>query len=337
MPRRTPITDRQIQTVEEALRDRVPRVDPLAEEALRNLKGRRNVILYGPPGTGKTRAALQVRTLWKANEGAESVFLTTFHPSYSYEDFVEGWRPDAEAQGGFQLVPGVLLNAIRTAAKDGSRNVLIVVDEINRGDVARILGEFITFIEHDKRDIQFFTAQNRDQAQKVPKNLFLLGTMNTADKSINLLDTALRRRFTFLQCSPDPGVFDSSPELLAEVEGVQLGMLLVSINRRLAAQNIEPDRQIGHAMLGISKDSEDPNQELRDRLCYDILPLVSDYLHDDPERIRQIMPGFIDEDGNPKRPDQVADIAAALADPAPTPIFDEESEADPGEYEADTQ
>ncbi|MCY3631188.1 MAG: AAA family ATPase [bacterium] len=299
----------------------------MAKEALRNLRGRRNVILYGPPGTGKTRAALQAMTLWKTEEGADSVFLTTFHPSYSYEDFVEGWRPDTSNQSGFQLVPGVLLEAIEAANSDDSRNVLIVVDEINRGDVARIFGEFITFVEHDKRNVEFITAQNRDQLRTVPKNLFLLGTMNTADKSINLLDTALRRRFTFLQCAPDPGVFESSPELLAEVEGVQLSALLVAINRRLAAQNIEPDRQIGHAMLGISMDSSDPEQELRDRLCYDILPLVSDYLYDDPERIRQVMPGFLDDDDSPMSPDQAIDIEAVLAEPEPIP--EEGFEADP--------
>ena len=267
-PLKVQIGDRQIDKIGGFLRDRRPPLDPAAAEALRLLKSRRNVILYGPPGTGKSRAAVQIQKRWAAENSADSVLLTTFHPSYSYEDFVEGWRPDPEAAGGFKLAHGVLLEAIERTRKDPT---LLIIDEINRGDVARIFGEFVTFIEHDKRGIEFTTAQNPQQRHRIPKNLFLLGTMNTADKSINLLDTALRRRFTFVQCPPDPEVFDRSPGLIGAIDGLRLKELLTTINQRLSDHQVETDRQIGHGMLCIPVDSSDPVQELLDRLCYSIL------------------------------------------------------------------
>ena len=259
--------------------------------------------------------AVQIQNQWAAENSADSVLLATFHPSYSYEDFVEGWRPDPEAAGGFKLARGVLLEAVERARGDPT---LLIVDEINRGDVARIFGEFVTFIEHDKRGIEFTTAQNPKQRHRIPKNLFLLGTMNTADKSINLLDMALRRRFTFVQCPPDPEVFDRSPGLIGAIDGIQLKELLTTINQRLADHQVETDRQIGHGMLCIPVDSSDPMQELLDRLCYSILPLVAEYLYGEPDRIQEVLPGLIDDRGLPKRPDEVSDLRVVLGDTAPT-------------------
>ena len=329
MPRRDPITTEQIDQVKEALRNHRPHLDDVAVEAQRLLSNRRNVILYGPPGTGKSRAALQLRTRWMAKNGANSAVLATFHPSYAYEDFVEGWRPDPSATGGFDLSDGVLFEAIDLANEDSDRDILLIIDEINRGDVARIFGEFITFIEHDKRGIDFTTAQTRRRSRQVPNNLFLLGTMNTADKSINLLDTALRRRFAFVLCAPDPEVFDSSPELRSEVGGIQLKELLTTINQRLAHQRVEAERQIGHAMLCIPIDSSDPEQQLLDRLCYEILPLVAEYLYGEPERIREVLPGLVDDNGLPKRPDQVTGIGAVLGEAVLAPVVLEEAAEDP--------
>ena len=301
----------QIQKVVGYLRHRHT-LDPAAAEALRLLKNEHNVILFGPPGTGKSRAALQLRDRWAAEHGAESVTLTTFHPSYSYEDFVEGWRPDPDAAGGFNLVPGVLLETVEWASRNPEGMTLLIIDEINRGDVSRIFGEFVTFIEHDKRDIGFTTAQSRRQPRSIPNNLFLLGTMNTADKSISLLDTALRRRFTFVQCPPDPEVFHRSPELIAAIDGIQLQTILTTINQRLADQQVEADRLIGHGLLCIKTGSHDPRQQLLDQLYYSILPLVSEYLYGEPERVREVLPGLIDDGGLLKHLDDVSDIKALL-------------------------
>ncbi len=317
-----PITPEQQAGVVQALAGLGGALDEAATEALRLLDAKRNVVLYGPPGTGKTRAALQVRQTWLQQNGADSVVLTTFHPSYSYEDFIQGWRPDptpAAQPSGFSLKPGVLLAAIQ-AAKDAAvvdpgRKVLLVIDEINRGDVARIFGEVITFIEHDKRNLEFTTAQDRGTKHEIPSNLYVLGTMNTADKSISLMDVALRRRFAFIPCLPNPGAFEASPDWLGEVGGIDIGELLRKINLRLQAQDIEVDRQVGHALLSVDKASVEPEETLIDRLFYDVLPLVEEYLYADRDAIREVLPGLVDEDGVPQRPTSLAAIAPVLLPP----------------------
>jgi 5-methylcytosine-specific restriction protein B len=293
------------------------------------------VVLYGPPGTGKTRAALQVADRWRAEHGDDSVVLTTFHPSYSYEDFVEGWRPEptAAATGGFDLKAGVFLEAVKAALSNADRPVLLLIDEINRGDVARIFGELITFIEHDKRGIEFTTAQDRHAKKHVPANLFVLGTMNTADKSISLLDVALRRRFAFIPCPPEPAVLVNTTEWLGAVDGIPLDALLIELNDRLAQHDIEADRQIGHALLGIPADSDDPSRDLLDRLHYDVLPLVEEYLYADREAIRDVLPGFLDVSGSPVRPESLDSVKALLQTGAPAdpPPEVEAAQADEGE------
>jgi 5-methylcytosine-specific restriction protein B len=339
MPNDIPITQHEIDGVNEALADIVRDLDPLADEALRLLRQPRNVVLYGPPGTGKTRAALQIQEAWRTQHGDSSTILTTFHPSYSYEDFIEGWRPDPAASGGFDLKDGVFMRAVDLASEAGTPTLLII-DEINRGDVARILGEVITFIEHDKRGLRFTTAQRRDVERTVPPNLFILGTMNTADKSINLLDVALRRRFAFVSCPPQPAVLSSSSELQAVVGGIALADLLVEINRRLQQHDIEVDRQIGHALLAISLHSPDPEQELVDRLRYDVLPLVEEYLYADREAVREVLPDFFDEDGRPVPPTiaAIAKLAAQAAIDAgdETPQSDDNDMDDPDEGDGAT-
>lgn len=319
MPNDQPITPDQQAGVAQALAGLGGALDEAAAEAQRLLRAKRNVVLYGPPGTGKTRAALQVKDSWEQENGPDSVVLTTFHPSYSYEDFIQGWRPDPSVgaqPSGFSLQPGVLLLAIKAAkdaaAIDPARKVLLLIDEINRGDVARIFGEVITFIEHDKRGLDFTTAQDRTTKHHVPDNLYVLGTMNTADKSISLIDVALRRRFAFVPCLPDPGAFERSPEWLGEVGGVDIGELLRTINIRLQAQDIEVDRQLGHALLSVEVGSPDAEQALIDRLFYDVLPLVEEYLYADRDAIREVLPGLVDADGVPQRPSSVASLAPTL-------------------------
>jgi 5-methylcytosine-specific restriction protein B len=199
----------------------LPPLDPIASRIENILRRKGQVILYGPPGTGKTHHARRVarelasRYTFNKNYSALTsverpqidkpcglVRLCSFHPGYGYEDFIEGLRPET-VNGSmiFERRPGIFKTICQDAEKSADRFFFVIIDEINRGDVPRIFGELITAIEFDKRG-QSITASSGQQFL-VPRNVFLIGTMNTADRSIALLDTALRRRFGFMELMPD--------------------------------------------------------------------------------------------------------------------------------------
>jgi len=287
-----------------------------AAEAMRLLLARRNVILYGPPGTGKTFAALRIREHWEHREGTGSVFVATFHPSYSYEDFIQGWRPSADGKG-FQLIDGVLLEAAtqaeRFAQVNPRRSVLLLIDEINRADVARVFGEVVTYIEHDKRGMLFTTALERGRQRSLPTGLFILGTMNTADKSVSLLDVALRRRFSFVNCPPDPGAF-AQHGWVSTRHGIDLADVLGAINARLAMHKIDIDRQVGHTLLAVPEEPANlVDQRLSDRLRYEILPLVEDYLFGDAAQVAEVLPSLADPKSGQSLLTTSEDLGAVLA------------------------
>jgi MoxR-like ATPase len=155
--------------------------------------------LYGPPGTGKTYVARRLAT-WLAGDAAR-VATVQLHPSYAYEDFVEGYRPQSnDGQAGFALVDGPLKRLARAAALDPKHPYVLVIDELNRGNVAKVFGELYFLLEYRGQAI---TLQYSGAPFSLPGNLWLIGTMNTADRSIALVDLALRRRFYFVPFFPD--------------------------------------------------------------------------------------------------------------------------------------
>lgn len=277
---------------------------PLSEEESRILailKVRKNVILYGPPGTGKTHAAFAVARDWVKQNGDNSVIHVTFHPAFGYEDFVQGFRPVKDNPGAFSLHPGPLPHAVtaaRAAAERGA-SALMVIDEINRGDVARIFGELITYIEPDKRNHSCRLAQTPEEEFSIPDNLFFLGTMNTADKSVSLLDVALRRRFAFIEYLSDPTAFDRIGGWLSSIGSVRIGDLLEELNRRLIQVGVEQDRAIGHTLLAIRVDAADPIGALGERLLYDVIPLVQEYCYLDRARMKRVLSSLVDDTGHP--------------------------------------
>ncbi|HEV2174115.1 MAG TPA: AAA family ATPase [Nitrospira sp.] len=304
MPPRYPIADDQkaklLGILSEAVGINSQRTNAEIDLLLRRL----NVVYYGPPGTGKTFSALQVRQEWLRRYGPTSVVLTTFHPSYSYEDFIIGFRPDPQNPGQFVLTDGLLLKACAVARQfmkeDGvtnPRRVLLLIDEINRGDVARIFGELITFIERDKRGLPFRLSQRPDPPVDIPDNLVVLGTMNTADKSISLLDVAMRRRFAFVEFRPDPNYFAASKLWLAEVDGLSLSSLLINLNRRLEMQGVDTERRVGHALLQVPSDSSDPVGALLERIRFDVYPLIQEFCYFEKDRIRSVLSDLVDTDG----------------------------------------
>lgn len=265
-----------------------------------------NIILYGPPGTGKTyKLKEDYFPLFSKGEEIRYKFVT-FHQSFCYEDFVEGIKPVVLASGekvkgeeisgniGYSIKPGVFRELAEEARKDPSNRYALFIDEINRGNVASIFGELITLIEKDKRlnddgDLEksdwTATLPYSRQLFGVPKNLFIIGTMNTADRSIEALDTALRRRFLFIPTYP-------RPKLLQDFQpagfGVNLESLLTAINERLEIL-LDRDHTIGHSHLMCLKDASDPLSELKMVFANSIIPLLQEFFYGNPSRIGMIL------------------------------------------------
>ena len=176
-------------------RDFLPEIATLLED-------KRQVIFQGPPGTGKTYVA-QKLAKHLAGSG-ERVTLVQLHPSYAYEDFVQGFRPTLEGnQAGFKLRDGPLLRAAKLARQEPDAKHFLVIDEINRGSLAKVFGELYFLLEYRDEKIRLQYQGDDDEDFSLPKNLFIIGTMNTADRSIALVDLALRRRFYFVEFHPD--------------------------------------------------------------------------------------------------------------------------------------
>ena len=195
----TVVAERQPEETMEDLAERLFLPVGFLDRIRKLLLHKNQVIFYGPPGTGKTYVARQLARHMAREENA--VVLVQFHPSYSYEDFVEGFRPSqAEAEGRFVLRDGPLKKIAVRASGSPNDPAFLLIDEINRGNVAKIFGELYFLLEYRGEKAQLLYS---DEAFTLPKNLLIIGTMNTADRSIALVDAALRRRFHFVGFFPD--------------------------------------------------------------------------------------------------------------------------------------
>lgn len=199
----------------------------------------------------------------------------TFHPSYSYEDFIEGYRP--VDTGGERLVlaleDGILKRICRQAQANPKQPYLILIDEINRANIAKVFGELITLLENDKRGLAVTLPQSKERFS-IPENVFFLGTMNTADRSIKLLDTALRRRFGFIELMPDSSLLGG-----ANINNLVLDDFLDELNRRIAEREGR-EKQIGHSYLMDRGEAISTPEDFAQRFRQDILPLLQEYCYD---------------------------------------------------------
>ena len=237
----------------------------------------------------------------------------TFHPSYTYEDFIEGYRPSEQGSGGLalHLEDGVFKRVCRAAQAHPDRTYLILVDEINRGNVAKILGELLTLLELDKRGLTVSLPQSKETFS-IPPNVYLLGTMNTADRSIKLLDAALRRRFAFLELMPDVELLSG-----ATVGELALDQFLEELNRRIA-QSEGREKQIGHAYLLEDGAPVTDVESFASRFREEILPLLQEYCYDEyGTLVKFIGTGLVDAESQSLDQDKISDpeeLVAALAE-----------------------
>jgi 5-methylcytosine-specific restriction protein B len=260
--------------------------------AVRGLHRKRNLILQGPPGTGKTFAARRLVAHLLGPGADDRTAAVQFHPSYAYEDFVQGIRADDD--GRFRRHNGVFYEFARRAADDPGRPHAFLIDEINRANLSKVFGELFSLIEADKRGPRFALpltyARHPGDTFYVPENLYVVGTMNTADRSLALVDYALRRRFAFLDLRP---AFDQPAfreHLLACGAAAELVDRIVTRMGRLNAAiradrtSLGPGFEVGHSFFlpppGVTPDADWYAAVVEE----EVGPLLREYWFDDPDR-----------------------------------------------------
>lgn len=264
-------------------------------EAIERLKLKKNLILQGPPGTGKTWLAKRLAYALIGAKSRSLVRTTQFHANLTYEDFIRGYRPNSA--GNLSLVDGAFMSAIEDA-RNTSRPIVFVIEEINRGNPAQIFGEFLTLLEADKRDaeeaLELTYRRSENERVSVPPNFYVIGTMNLADRSLALMDMALRRRFAFVSLTPN--LDKAWRDWICDRCGVpqQLASAIESGIRALNATieqdpNLGPQFMIGHSYVTPSPDSSlgDAREWYRQVVETELRPLLEEYWFDDRSRTQK--------------------------------------------------
>ncbi len=266
------------------------------EKKLERLRMKKNMILQGPPGTGKTWLAKRLAFALIGQRNDSKVRAVQFHPNLSYEDFVRGWRPSGD--GKLSLVDGPFMEMIKAASKEPTVRHVVVIEEINRGNPAQIFGEMLTLLEADKRTpteaLELCYRRSDGERVFVPDNLYVIGTMNIADRSLALVDLALRRRFAFIDLEPKLGKtwhdwvhgqcgIDS--EILSEIE-----KRILALNEEITADTtLGRQFRIGHSYVtppfGIP--ITDAREWFKQVVETEIGPLLDEYWFDALDKARK--------------------------------------------------
>lgn len=246
------------------------------------VRRKKNVILQGAPGVGKTFVAKRLAYSMMGVKDKKRVQMVQFHQNYSYEDFVMGFRP---TESGFELRKGTFYNFCKRAENDIENDYFFIIDEINRGNLSKILGELFMLIENDKRgtELQLLYA---DEKFSVPPNIYILGMMNTADRSLAMLDYALRRRFAFYNMTTGFRTtgFRSYQEKLASAKFDSLIQCILNLNSEIKRdESLGEGFIIGHSYFCNLSNVTD--YELENIVEYEIIPLINEYWFDEPDKV----------------------------------------------------
>jgi MoxR-like ATPase len=305
-------SNKEIYTIDDAVEEVFLDRDSLGA-ILELLHRRKNVVLQGPPGVGKTFIAERIAYVLLGSRDKRKIEWVQFHQSYSYEDFIQGFRPTSN---GFELRDGIFFRLCDKAAKDKSKDYVFVIDEINRGNLSKIFGEALSLIEADKRGALSLTLaysgpmkqngrpsdgllDHSNASFTVPPNLFVLGLMNTADRSLAVVDYALRRRFAFVGLVPQ---FDH-PNFHKQLEARNISVAMrqkiqekmQSLNSRIGAdkRNLGRGFEIGHSFFCPRDAVSDEARWYRSIIEYEIKPLLQEYWFDDPEKAAKEVEGLL--------------------------------------------